>query len=987
MCLMVGLHRCLCQIFAGLWIVSVLGSTSLAQSAPIRSFASGTLPSIEELPSGRLRFQLERLSKNARLRALASLRDFQFPPADLESLRADTEGGIYYVDHFKLEPAPLEELPRTPQPFIAAASLPVSPFPTNLIFHSRPGSANVLYLNFTGETVTNTAWNTALKRASIPAVGFSLDSDFSSFTDTEQLAIQRIWQRVSEDYAPFEIDVTTERPAVFGRRTAHALITRNADAHGEPNSESAAGGIAYVNMFGTANYATYRPAWIYYNNLASKESYIAEAVSHEIGHNLGLSHDGQTNGVEYYKGHGSGNTSWGPIMGASWGRQVSQWSKGEYYGANNTQDDLAIIAAKLSRRGDDHTNTFASATALLVTEGTNILATMPHEDPANRHPVNKGILETTSDEDMFSFVTGSGEIYLTVNPLIIPSGLTPGGNLDLVAELYSQAGQLLLIADSEAFTSAHLQTNLSEGLYFIRIRSTGAGDPANSNSSGYTAYGSIGQYFIMGAVVNTGYVSPPQGVAQAADVVLPGSGANQFTVTYTDNVGIDKADIDSQDIRVTGPNGYDLKARLISVSPATNGTLLVAVYAADPPDGDGWLEANNGIYSIWMQSGQVHDLEGALVPEGLLGQFHVKLLRPIYAASLETDPGWALEPLWQYGQPSYRNGGPAAGFSGSNIVAYNLSGNYQNQLDPKYATMPPIDCSGASALTLRFRRWLQLRSGDTAMIQISTNGATWTDLWSTTQTVSDTAWQEMIYSLPVWTDQSPSLQLRWGIWSGVTLNAMGWNIDDIEILGRNIENTVTQAVSLFLTANNPNWGSVNGSNDPQPIGSSVELTAIPAPHFRFVEWMGGISGTSNPVSLVLRANLEVQAVFAEILTTNHSTPCWWLAEHGFTNDWEAAVDNIGANGLPLWQSYIAGLNPDDPASQLRLMVARDAVSHLSVLNWNTVTGRVYSLIWSTNLVNGFASLPNASNLPSNIQSYTNSTPHPNALYRLEVMKP
>lgn len=31
---------------------------------------------------------------------------------------------------------------------------------------------------------------------------------------------------------------------------------------------------------------------MYYNNLVSREDLIAEACSHEMGHNLGLSHDG-----------------------------------------------------------------------------------------------------------------------------------------------------------------------------------------------------------------------------------------------------------------------------------------------------------------------------------------------------------------------------------------------------------------------------------------------------------------------------------------------------------------------------------------------------------------------------------------------------------------------------------------------------------------------------------------------------------------------
>src|SRR6185295_11944565 len=102
-----------------------------------------------------------------------------------------------------------------------------------------------------------------------------------------------------------------------------------------------------------------------------------------IGHNLGLSHDGRTDGAQYYGGHGSGETSWGPIMGTGYNRNVSQWSKGEYYLANNTQDDLAIISAKISYRTDDHGDTLGSATALVITGGTNVVSTTPETDPTN----------------------------------------------------------------------------------------------------------------------------------------------------------------------------------------------------------------------------------------------------------------------------------------------------------------------------------------------------------------------------------------------------------------------------------------------------------------------------------------------------------------------------------------------------------------------------------------------------------------------------
>jgi hypothetical protein len=472
-----------------------------------RQFLRGQLSRINELPSGRFRMRIESLPASAQARALQVLRRLHFTELDLKSLETDPEGGIYYVDMFPPIPAGSEEeTGASSDPVVSQAAAPVNPFPASLIFHSKPGAPNVVFLHFSGETVTNTAWNTSVGRTAIPAVAFSIDSDFTTYSDAEQTAIQRIWLRVAEDYAPFDVDVTTERPAILNNRTAMALITRSTDANGNANPSSTAGGVAYVSVFGIMNYSQYRPAWIYYNNLATTESYIAEAASHEIGHNLGLSHDGKTDGTDYYNGHGSGDTSWGPIMGTGYNRNVSQWCRGEYYMSNNTQDDLATIASYISYRADDHGDTQATATSLVVTGGTNVVSTKPDTDPDNLLPMNKGILEYNTDVDVFSFITGNGPINLTVNPWLQPAS-TRGGNLDVLIELHDESGTLLMTNNPASQTQAQIQTNLARGRYYIYIRGTGTGDPIASTPTGYTSYGSVGQYFISGALAPV--LAPP----------------------------------------------------------------------------------------------------------------------------------------------------------------------------------------------------------------------------------------------------------------------------------------------------------------------------------------------------------------------------------------------------------------------------------------------------------------------------------------------
>lgn len=1124
-------------------------------------------------------------------------------------MQIDLEGGLYYADSF--------ELPVTSQaetsPSIAEAALPVSPFPDSLKFHSRPGAVNVLYLDFDGEDVTGTQWNTDLARTVIPAVPFSTDTDFSTYSDTEQAAIKRVWERVAEDYAPFNIDVTTERPATFTTRTAHALITRNTDANGAANPSSSAGGVGYVNVFGSSSYSKYRPVWIYFNNLANDESYIGEASSHEIGHNLGLSHDGKTDGTAYYGGHGTGDISWGTLMGTGYNRNVSQWCKGDYYLANNTEDDLAIIAGKVSYRADDHGNTFATATALAVENGTNITSTTPETDPLDASIANKGVIERNTDVDVFSFVTGNGLVNLSVKPWIMPSGTkTRGGNLDILVELYNEAGVLLATNNPATTTYATIQTNLTSGLYYLRLSGTGAGDPFSSTPTGYTAYASLGQYFISGTVTTSTYVIPPQAQLLASDITQTGTGAKQFTVTYSDNVAINVATLSDANIRVTGPAGYDRAARFVSLDVAGNGTPRVATYQVDPPSATTWTLADNGTYTVWMQTNQVADTEGAYVVAGSLGQFTVNIARVIFAEPFDSDPGWTLDGLWQYGPPAYTSGGPTAGFTGANILGYNLAGTYENRLSTAlYATTKPINCSGATALTFRFYRWLGLRSGDLASIQVSTNGASWVDVWTTTSTVSDSTWTQVQYALPDWVNNSPTVQLRWGLDSNASQNDIGWNLDDVAIVaggavdtaapipslsvtdittagppnqpmavtytddtaikvaslgaadllvtgpngfsnlvsfvsvdtptdgtprtatyslpapggswtaaangayqvkllagevtdtsnnsipetllggfnvniavvpqalavdrvslsvveGSNATFTVrlaqptsvpvtvsvtrvsgdpdlviqsgatlvfgpdnwsnaapvtiaalpdadlvagtaifectapglqtvtvqateintTPAFTLTATATPAAWGTVTPAQGNFAAGSTVELLATPAPYYQFDSWSGDAADNANPLLLTITSNVVVTAQFKEILTTNYPTPYWWLASYGYTNDFELVVTNLGANGMPLWQSYTAGLEPTNSTSQLLMEVQTAPAASSWSLNWTPVPGRVYTVLWSANPFDGFTPLPGASDLPSTVTGVTiTNSDAPAGFYRLQVTKP
>jgi hypothetical protein len=128
------------------------------------------------------------------------------------------------------------------------------------IHHSLPGATRIIYLNFLGMSVSGTYWNILFPPPLFPAVfqakPFNIDST-AGFSTEEKLRMSAIWSRIAEDYAPFQVDVTTERPATFTTTTGTLLFTdrTTADSRNMPFPDS--GGVAFVNAFGDSQYVSY----------------------------------------------------------------------------------------------------------------------------------------------------------------------------------------------------------------------------------------------------------------------------------------------------------------------------------------------------------------------------------------------------------------------------------------------------------------------------------------------------------------------------------------------------------------------------------------------------------------------------------------------------------------------------------------------------------------------------------------------------------
>lgn len=352
------------------------------------------------------------------------------------------------------------------------------------LLHSRPGSKRKIYLDFNGHTTTGTAWNVSYGIDPIISPAFDLDGVPGTFNTAELSMIQNIWRRVAEDYASFDVDVTTEEPPAdqmtrtsstddtYGTR---AVITKNFTA-GTAAGDCGCGGFAYVGVFDATNESN-KPAFIFQDKLGNAEKTIAEAISHEVGHNAGLSHDGNST-TGYYSGHGTGATGWAPIMGVGYYKELTQWSKGEYLNANNKEDDYLVMQSNgIVFAADDFGNTIATAATLTPTaSGSN-----------NTYDI-RGVIETPSDVDMFKFSAAAGTITIVASPF------ERSPNLDILVQLRDGAGNLVAEANPTDALGGTISVAVpSAGTYYLSMEGTGNGDPLGT---GYSSYGSIGRYAV-----------------------------------------------------------------------------------------------------------------------------------------------------------------------------------------------------------------------------------------------------------------------------------------------------------------------------------------------------------------------------------------------------------------------------------------------------------------------------------------------------------
>ncbi|MEO6733779.1 MAG: T9SS type A sorting domain-containing protein [Ferruginibacter sp.] len=330
------------------------------------------------------------------------------------------------------------------------------------LLNSLPSAGATIYLDFDGHNVNSAYWNG----------GTPFTCATAAMSDDQ---ITEVFNRVAEDYRPFNINITTDESKFIS-----APLSKRIRVVVTPTSAwfTGVGGVSFIGSF---KWGDDTPSFVFSDRLGPKSpKLIAECCSHESGHAVGLSHQSKYDGTcnltdTYNDGQGTGVNAWAPIMGNSYSRNMTGWNDGPTpYGCTNVQDNLSIITSQngFTYRTDDFSDDININPAIVAISGADV----------------GGVISTNADKDAFSFTLAQNAIvHIDIKPFSIDANFQ-GANLDLKMSLYNSSKVLISSFDPQAAMNVLVDTVLNAGTYYMLV--DGAG---NSNVNDY---GSLGSYSI-----------------------------------------------------------------------------------------------------------------------------------------------------------------------------------------------------------------------------------------------------------------------------------------------------------------------------------------------------------------------------------------------------------------------------------------------------------------------------------------------------------
>ena len=412
---------------------------------------------------------------------------------------------------------------------------------------------------------------------------------------------------------------------------------------------------------------------------------------------------------------------------------------------------------------------------------------------------------------------------------------------------------------------------------------------------------------------------------------------------------------------------YDGTARTVSATTDPSGLVVEITY-----DGLAWAPTNAGTYAVtgilveahwegWTNGMLVvapadQSIDFPAIPD----QFVTNVL-PLVAAA---DSGLPVEFALAYGPATFADP-TSLTFSGTGAVAVVAS----QAGDANWNAAPPV--------TNVFAAWgLYVLAIVTAHGEANPPAGIYTNLLDTVLTNS--------IAVP-----APA--------GGTQLVCLGWTLAGHEPATGSDTNFVwavtNDAVLEWLWRTNY-WletsagphGTMTPDSSWQPAHLPAVLVATPDRYYHFDHWTNSASGTNNPFALIMDRPKSAHALFAENLATNY-TPEWWLAEHGWTNDFDAAaLADDEPDGFPTWQEYVADTIPTNGLSYPRIAFIAAEGTNAPVVTWPASTGRAYRIHFSDAFPGG-SWITQRVSMGIGAWADTNPPLPPWRVYRLEPLRP
>jgi hypothetical protein len=399
---------------------------------------------------------------------------------------------------------------------------------------SLPGAAKTIYLDFDGDF--QSVWN----RTDSGQTYRNVSSGASNLSIAE---IRKVWETVAEDFAPFNVNVTTVEPPSFANNTALRIViagNMTAQLVNGNTTINLAGDRFITNdngatLLDTSGYAAissftnnepnvvyvfgqYMSTW----GTTSAEGHprtlaalVANTASHEAGHAFGLVHHAGVDETGAASDYHVGSSVTTPIMGSNTAADRTLWST--YYSGSTYFDSISRLTTALGARPDDHPSGTWFARQLTFTNTGWFSSTASIS----------GIIGTTSDQDWFKFSTSGGGFNFDLKTVEF-------ANLDAKLEVYKVTQtwfgpMTTLIASVDgptlfgapfSFLGASYSANLAAGDYMIAVKSHGG-------------YSDLGNYTLtvnqntLRSVVGGVYYGSYAGQSYTAPAIMSGAGAGK----------------------------------------------------------------------------------------------------------------------------------------------------------------------------------------------------------------------------------------------------------------------------------------------------------------------------------------------------------------------------------------------------------------------------------------------------------------------------